>query len=95
LVHGRNASEFSEPSTGEQTGTTHPAPKPFLPLVSIQIQLISSFFKVIQAYSKQKNDLIVPKARKVSSPVPPFRFSVYPTCLGVKTERRTNGLPIC
>jgi hypothetical protein len=93
LVHDRNASEVSEPSTDERTGTTTRTQTYFCRLIRIQIQLISSFFKVIQAYSKQKNDLIVPKARKVSSSVPPFRFSAYRTCQGVKMERPAHGLP--
>jgi hypothetical protein len=43
LVHDRNASEVSESSTGERTGTTAPSPKSYFGhSPSIPIQLISN-----------------------------------------------------
>jgi hypothetical protein len=65
-------------STDERTGTTHPTPKLLLPFRKHQNPTDFKHFQSNQPNSKifkGKNELIVPKARNVLSPVPPFRFS--------------------
>jgi hypothetical protein len=73
LVHDRNASEVSEPSTTNKPGPRTQLQSYFCRLASIRIQLISSFFKGFQAISKQKNDLVT----KLAKPHHPTRHSDF------------------
>jgi hypothetical protein len=88
LVHDKYTSEVSESATDERTGPRIHRKSYFGRSASIQTELISSFFKVIQRYSSQKKGLRVLKAHEPGIRKPSLN-RIWTTChIGLRRRKR-------